>query len=370
MQIRPSVNHYRAILFDADEAKPRFIWLLCKWLEKDDDEDEDDGLEYEYEEDDEENYQMPMTKAIIGDDTSASHTPIQHNSRLDIPLSDTIFVTYRDTFSIDGSRPNKSVASITSTQPGTYTDWRGPIVAYAKVGRGTDPPTCRHLDMVDFRHVTDYFLSHGYTPPKAQANVARVKGVRINCLGDVKMLKRPPFEAIELPTTDPIFTKHDTSDIADRIGIPILTRRCPPGPKWANKSGDEMFEHSSPTNNQNATFLHQCLDPNAEFDFSTGSMGWGLCSMPWQMDVGSAIVVRKDRKPLLPLQMEALAKWCKEEVRPILAHSIGEYAPEEPISKEDVLTIICRPMFVVYWTRFTSERKDYETPSPYDGSSV
>jgi len=112
---RPSVNHYRAVLFNADEAKPRFIWLLCKWLEKDDDEDEDDGLDYEYEEDDEENYQMPMTKAIIGDDVSASHTPIQHNSRLNIPPSDTIFVTYRDTFSIDGSRLNKSVASITST---------------------------------------------------------------------------------------------------------------------------------------------------------------------------------------------------------------------------------------------------------------
>jgi len=79
-----------------------------------------------------------------------------------------------------------------------------------------DPPTCRHFDLVDLRHVTDYFLSHGYTPPKAQDNVARVKGVRINCLGDVKMLKKPPFEAIELPTTDPIFTKHDTSDIANR----------------------------------------------------------------------------------------------------------------------------------------------------------
>ena len=68
--------------------------------------------------------------------------------------------------------------------------------------------------------------------------------------------------------------------------------------------------------------------------------------------------------------MEALAEWCKEEVRPILAHSIGEFAPEEPISKEDFLTVVCRPMFVVYWGRFRSERKDYETPSLYDDSSV
>jgi hypothetical protein len=77
--------------------------------------------------------------------------------------------------------------------------------------------------MIDFRHVTDYFLSYAHEPLNSQAIVERVKGVRINCLGDVKMLKRPRFEEIELPTTDVIFTKHDTSDIADRIGIPILT---------------------------------------------------------------------------------------------------------------------------------------------------
>ena len=353
---RPSANHYRAVIFDPDETKPKFTWLPSRLLDKDE-EDGPDNQTLEY-------------KKIIGEDTFQNVIPMQYNPRLERVVPNTICIAWRDTFLVDGSRPSKSIASITATQSGTYHDWRGPIVVFARAGQGLDPPACKDLDMIDFRHVTDYFLSCGYIPPKAEAKVERVKGVRINCLGDVKMLKKPPFEAIELPTTDPIFTKHDTSDIADRIGIPILTRRCPPDPKWANKSEDEVFEHSSPTNNQNATFLHQCLDPNAEFDFSTGSMGWGWCSMPWQNDVGSAIAVRKDRKPLLPLQMEALAKWCKEEVRPILAHSIGEYAPEEPISKEDVLAIICRPMFVVYWTRFTSEMGDHMTASPYDDGSV
>jgi hypothetical protein len=308
---------------------------------------------------------MPETKTISGDNTLSRHIPIQYNPRLKVHLPNTIVTAYRDTFLIDGSRPNKSIAAITATQPGTYQEWRGPIVAYARAGQGLDPPACKDLDMIDFRHVADYFLSYGYTPPKAQANVERVKGVRINCLGDVKMLKRPPFEAIELPTTDPIFTKHDTSDIADRIGLPILTRRCPPDPKWANNSKDPMFEHNSPSNNQNATFLHQCCGPSAQFDPSTGSLGWGWCSVPWQSDVGSAIAVRKDRKPLLPVHMEAFAKWCKEEIRPLLAHSIGEFYPEEPINKDDVLTIICRPMFVIYWSKFVEERKDYTAPSPY-----
>ncbi|KAF2790433.1 hypothetical protein K505DRAFT_251203 [Melanomma pulvis-pyrius CBS 109.77] len=219
--------------------------------------------------------------------------------------------------------------------------------------------------MVDFRHVTDYFLSYAYTPSKFQASVVRVKGVRINCLGDVKMLKRPHFEEIELPTTDSIFTQHDTSDIADRIGISVLTQRCPPDPKWAN-SKDAMFENKSPFNNQDATFLHQCCDPDAKFDMSTGSLGWGWCSMPWQNGAGSAIVVRKDKKPLLPSHMEALAKYCRNEIQPLMGHSTGEYHPEEPIKKDHVLKIICRPMFVIYWSKFSREKKDYTTPSPYD----
>lgn len=216
--------------------------------------------------------------------------------------------------------------------------------------------------MMDFRHASDYLLSYGYIPPKAQASVEKVKGVRINCLGDVKMLKRPRFEEIELPTTHSIFTKHDTSDIASGIGLPILTQRCPPDPQWAN-SDWTIFEGSSPYNNQDATFLHMCCDPEAKYDPTTGSLGWAWCPTPWQGGVGSTIVVRKDRKALLPIHMEALAGYCWNEVQPLMAHSIGRYIIA--FKKDDVLKIICRRMFVIYWTKFCREKKDYTTPSPY-----
>lgn len=119
------------------------------------------------------------------------------------------------------------------------------------------------------------------------------------------MHQRPQFEQIELPTTDAIFTQHDTSDIADRIGISILTQRCPADSSWANRDR-KMFGGTSPTQNQNAAFLHMCCDPSAELDIMTGSLGWGWCPMRWTKRVGSAIVVRKDRKPLLPMHMEAI----------------------------------------------------------------
>lgn len=240
----------------------------------------------------------------------------------------------------------------------------------------------KNFDMVDFRNVTDYFLSYGYTPPKAQktpkaqkipqapatpkapAKVERVKGVRINCLGDVKMLKRPQFEEIELLTTDVIFTEHDTSDIADRIGIPILTRRSPPDPKWAN-SKDAMFENRSLSDNQNAMSLHQCCDPSAKPDPKTRSLGWGWCSAEWRSEGESAIVVRKDKKPLLPIHIEALVGYCLKQVLSLLAHSLGEYSQENSIKRDDVLKVICWAMFLVYRGNFMAERGDCTTRSPY-----
>jgi hypothetical protein len=88
--------------------------------------------------------------------------------------------------------------------------------------------------------------------------------------------------------------------------------------------------------------------------------------MKWQNDVGSVIVVRKDKKPLLPLQMEAIATYCRKEVKPLMSHSIGEYAPETPMEKNHVLIIICRPMFVIYWHKLIMEREEYMAPSPYE----
>lgn len=184
----------------------------------------------------------------------------------------------------------------------------------------------------------------------------------MNCPGDVQ-LGRPPFEEIELNIKDSKFSGHGTSDICAHIGIPILTRRCPPDPRWANYN---LLEGPSPRVNQKATFLHLCLDPNATADPSgTGSQGWGRCHMDWAEPAGSLIAIRKDKKPILPLHIEALATWCKEEIEPLLEHSNGVYAPDEPASKEQYLQIISRPLFYVYWHKFCREKNAFPYPSPY-----
>ncbi|KAB2574295.1 hypothetical protein DBV05_g7028 [Lasiodiplodia theobromae] len=226
--------------------------------------------------------------------------------------------------------------------------------------------------MNDFRHITDYFLSYGYepAPPTQQSPSTKVKGVKINCIGDQRMFNKPQFEGVEIPSTDPIFSKHDTSDIAKRIGLPIFTRRCPPNSKWANDQDNEMFQDQNPFNNQDAAFLHVCCDPKASFNFRTGAVGWGWTSQQWQTHVGSAIVVRQDKELLFPLHAEALCKYCHYEIRPLLAHSMGEYAPEEPMAKDTVLAMICRPTFVIHWYKLLDEKRkkgeNASAPFPYD----
>lgn len=356
---RPSKETFRAILFSVDDKKPKFIWLHCKWISDED----DDGVRY----------QSPEVRSFLGpDDPFPRHGSIQYNPVLERRLSDTIYICYRDTFLVDGSKANESTAAITTTTPGQKHDWRGPIIAYGKVGLGIDPTICRDLDMNDFRHVADYFLSYNVNPtPAPQPSFGiKIKGVKINCLGDQKIFSKPHFEAVEVSSTDLIFSEHDTSDIAKCIDLPIFTRRCPPNPEWANYPDSKLFENQSPFDNQDATFLHLCCDPKADFHPQSGEMGWGWASMQWQNSVGSTIVVRQDKKPLLPLHVEALCKYCRYEIRPLFGHSQGEYAPEEPMKKDAVLAMICRPTFVIHWYKLLEERiergEGISAPYPYD----
>ncbi|KAI9891948.1 MAG: hypothetical protein M1814_002142 [Vezdaea aestivalis] len=296
---RPTDEHYRAILFPENDAKPRFIWLHAEWQEED---------EYE-----------------------PKYQSVQKRE-----LADTIRLCHRDTFLMDGSKPNKSIAAITATRSGQYHDWRGPLVAYGMKSLGIDQTRCRDLDMKDFRDVADYFLWYEHKPgPAVQVPTGKVvEGVRINCLGDRMLFDKPQFEAIEVPSGDLIFSEHDMSDIAKPLSK--IKKQCfficlaIRDPKWAGRG----------------------LDYNGK------------------NNVGSVMVVRKNKKALAPLHVEALCRYCRYEIRPILAHSIGEYAPDKPLSKEAALAMVCRPTFSILWYKLLDEKRknkeNADAPFPYD----
>ncbi|KAK6346155.1 hypothetical protein TWF730_010487 [Orbilia blumenaviensis] len=182
------------------------------------------------------------------------------------------------------------------------------------------------------------------------ASEKTVKGVRVNCEGDHSKCHRPKYEPIQVPLTDPIFKGHDTSDIAQRIGIPLFTRKYPPNPIWEGQG--------SSASSTEAAFLHLSCDPDQESDLDgTGAYGFGWAPAKWQNSPGSILVVRQDKKPIEPSHVEALCKYCFEHAGPLLSHSQGEYFPDEPLSKEAALSMICRPTFSIFWyQRFVKEK--------------
>ncbi|KAF3926336.1 hypothetical protein AA313_de0201740 [Arthrobotrys entomopaga] len=198
------------------------------------------------------------------------------------------------------------------------------------------------------------------------------QGVIIHCFGDRQVLRTPDFEVVGVDTTHDIFwnpSVHDTSDIADRIGIPIFTTKLPLEPAWRDTKPGGQFMFSHPYDNQDATFLHICCDPDAKPDPTTGVLGWAWCGMRWQRYVGSALVVRQDKKPLTALQVEVLAHYCRFECQPLFGSSIGEDYPGAPMSKAEVLSRISKESFLAHWHRLLGERRipnAQNIATPYD----
>lgn len=343
---RPSKEHMRAVFFPPDEAKPRIIWLNCPW-------------QYG-------GYQSGEVEAFIGDSLPRI-TPITHDPFLGKKLPDQVQICFRDDFLLDGSDPNKSIAAITSTRFGRYHDWRGPILAYSMLGSDMNPRKYKDLELEDFRHIANYFLSYLYEPLPS-SELPKVKGVRINCLGDEKISKREHYEAVEIAMDDAVFIKHSKSHITARIGIPIMTRRCAPDPEWASQK-EETLPEGEPFENQDATFLHLSCNKEEEFNPKTGTMAFGYVPMSWLDPCGSVIVVRKDKKPLHPWHMEALARYCRYKIFPYMRHNHGEYSATHPMSKEAVLEKISRSGFIHCWETLVEQKRQagelQEVLSPY-----
>ena len=85
--------------------------------------------------------------------------PIKRNVLRGFDLYYTVQVICRDTFLIDGSKPNSCVMEITK---GKMThDWRGPILVMRQPGTEIDPDFYEDVTAAELRIVVDYFLSYG-----------------------------------------------------------------------------------------------------------------------------------------------------------------------------------------------------------------
>ncbi|KAF2728889.1 hypothetical protein EJ04DRAFT_590248 [Polyplosphaeria fusca] len=228
--------------------------------------------------------------------------------------------------------------------------------------------------MVDFRHITDYIFPYHYGPAGGVLNFpddclwGTVKCVRINCIGDEQICKRPRFESVGVGLADPIFSENDTSDIADRAGFPIIMRKFSPDPKWLNLGRKDNPSVLYGLQNVNATFLN--ISCKLSGNIADGVDGFALAPKKYHDYPGSIIVARRDMRPLLPIHAEALCAYCLFEVSPALCSSVENGEKSDRLEIQAALDNICRRTFSSYWRKFVEKKREgdkwLDAPSPFD----
>ena len=245
----PTDKHRRAILFPVDHRSPEFVWIRYDLDQLDDGEPP---------------FEVARLRPWLGsDDPTPERQYIQRNVLRAQDIGHTLEVVGRETFLLDGSSPNQSIARTTN---GTVPrPWRGPILALRKKGTELDPLYYSHMTVADFRHIVDYFLAYGDETmgETAEAKRMKAKGVRVNCKGDQQVFGAKKYVAVNVPPDHPIFTTAPTSpSISKILELPVLTRKYPANKAWTGVTGGY--------DNQAVTFLHLDADPN-----SRARLGWG-----------------------------------------------------------------------------------------------
>lgn len=113
--------------------------------------------------------------------------------------------------------------------------------------------------------------------------------------------------------------------------MPIFARRLLPNREdWAAmyNTADQVMGNllrTIATCNKPAKFLHLIVDPLPASQTVHGaqpsSTAFGGTNQDWAGEVGSLLVVRQDKQPLLALDIEALSAYCEREAAPLLART-------------------------------------------------
>lgn len=233
---------------------------------------------------------------------------IGRNLLRDRVLANTLEVTCRETFAVDGSQVKKSIVKATNDCTGIT--WKGPIVALKKRGLGMDPHFYMDIDLQDYRDVVDYFISYGNESVQdiqvgRKDTKGKVRGVKINCVGDQRAFGAEVYSPVDVPIDHPVFYE-PIAPISSSVGMPLHTRKYPPNRLWKE-------DHSAYMNIP-ATFLHQNID-------DTSSAEWGWVPTMWQDEVGSVLVVRSDGQDVTTQQLEALCYFCRFKMPPLFENA-------------------------------------------------
>ncbi|CAG8949895.1 hypothetical protein HYFRA_00004223 [Hymenoscyphus fraxineus] len=285
---------------------------------------------------------------------------------------------FRPKFLFDGSAKNQAMKRYFGKDLGH--DWRGDIYVarYARMEENQEANTLQDFQAADLRVLADCFRLYGKVggfgfhlvrevggtcvfsdqptfypgPETRQAGTGNdafeeykgeldaVMGVNVTSLGDRQYLKKPTFvkhrrqEYLKKPTfvkhrvcasTHPIYCDRDKnltttnkmlSSISLHIDIPLLVRKH----GFFNQGWPTQ---TNPHSNPNARFMHRAAE-NTDKDFGPPH------SIEWNEMVGTVLVVRLDKKPITPQQVEAFSMFCDQYWRENIKEMDTMYEKEYP----------------------------------------
>lgn len=332
---RPGENTSRgsyrlSISFPADKPGPVFVWVYCDLMLE-------DGKAID----------SPKMLDFFGNDSAQTCQVINKNLMIGKSLCHELILYYRDTFLIDGSKPNHSVAK--AMQPFSHyaNTWRGQILLMRESG---------DITLADLRHavihLAAYANSNVFKPETLIGGSDFVRGVVVTCEGDRRIYGALPFVEVAVPTQHPIrkgkwgFSEFYVSTISEMVGMPVRAMKLV-GTEW--EAGSDPLTGLNDPSNQHACFLF------LETDVDDGSWGWA--PFYWQTDIGNVLLLREDGKDLTEAEAETLCCFCQDKLQPMFEAAIesGDLA-----RKKRVIRNITRESMEAYKTESINIKKEYE----------
>jgi hypothetical protein len=151
-----------------------------------------------------------------------------------------------------------------------------------------------------------------------------IKAVIVRC--DVEKRRFSPWSATTIPADHPIFSQ-PVPPVPRLVEVPLVLHRV--GTQSANRAD---------LDNQIATYINVDADS-------------GFAPLAWQSHVGTVVVARKDKKPLLPHHVEGMWMYCD---RILDRFGDGEGPPRR---------LYNRQAFETWWKHYCEEQRGFRLGS-------
>ncbi|KAL8693425.1 MAG: hypothetical protein Q9218_001735 [Villophora microphyllina] len=350
----PESGYVRALYFPADESGPRWIWLMVT----------EDPLDMDF------ISESLEVQGLLGvtDDREIGQQRVNNTLRRaatwdSISVESRVYLLTRQNCFEDGSKPNRSVGTVTKGQ--FLFSWRGPIIAVLIRSEITDEDEeghsfFDHLEMIDYRDLMTFFKHYGmweegiidFAPTSfwwLSRNLREELGASraieaVIATGEVEAKKTgKKYRPFLVPEGHPALAFLQPCPITVSLGLPLLMRRAP--------TEDAFKEEAEKTGNRNfgPRLLEICIDPK--------SREWG--TTPEFNVCGNMVIIRQDMKELHPHHVEAMLAYLGTVVFPAIQESVTGGR-----SKKEVLEMLHPSRFDWFFLKFRKEQGNFWAKTP------